>query len=155
MKFYQIDTDVGPQLVVRKDEAKKLDPKYRQVDIPTDSEGLRTHLNQLMAIRSSDYEVHMSHCGPLNDGVCKYGQDATCPACVAKPSEPQPESKWSAKAILRDIEAAKAKPKQATKLFEPDDIVDVILESRGFQLENYFGAVLEAAQRAKKELAVS
>lgn len=26
------------------------------------------------------YGVHMSHCGPLNDGVCKYGQDDICPA---------------------------------------------------------------------------
>jgi hypothetical protein len=56
MKFYQIDTDVGPQLVVRKDEAKKLDPQYRQVDIPTDSDGLRNHLNALMAIQKARSE---------------------------------------------------------------------------------------------------
>jgi len=28
---------------------------------------------------AKDREVHMTHCGPLNDGVCKYG-DEDCPA---------------------------------------------------------------------------
>lgn len=34
------------------------------------------------------YGVHMAHCGPLNDGVCKYGEDDVCPALPSSPDEP-------------------------------------------------------------------
>lgn len=37
------------------------------------------------------YGVHMTHCGPLNDGVCKYGEDDICPALTPNHSGIVPE----------------------------------------------------------------
>jgi hypothetical protein len=53
VKFYLCRTvEAGSarrHLIVRKDEAKKLDPNFEQIDIPTDQEGLKALVEGLWA----------------------------------------------------------------------------------------------------------
>ena len=48
MDFYEVNTDEGPQLLHRKDEAKKADPKFRKIEVKTDKASLMARLNDLM-----------------------------------------------------------------------------------------------------------
>lgn len=49
MIFYLCQTANGPQLAGTQADAKALDPKFRQVDVPTDKASLMAYINNLMS----------------------------------------------------------------------------------------------------------
>lgn len=147
MKFYEATTFEGRKALL----STQLDANpYKKlgtvatVEVPTDKEGLREYIN---ALHTRIFELEQNS-DPDPTGQLEAFASGVQGEVEVRAGKPD----MSATAILRDMdEILKPKPRIAEKMFDPDDVQEIILNSRGFQLNNYFGACLEAAERVRKE----
>lgn len=123
MRFYQIETDIGPQLVTSKTGLKN--PKL--VEIPTDSKGLMLHLNALMAIK------HAVETSPVPPGPAP----ETIEAPIMPDGTPRlafdAQSKFGALRSLAIMDAPEGTL--------PDEVAKMIMTSNGYVLARFAEAV--------------
>lgn len=128
MRFYEIDTPIGPQLVTSKTGLKN--PKL--VEVPTDSKGLLEYINKLLAacvpVRENDAEQNVLEApiAPVQE-----------PAPVDPDGTPRrsfdSQPKWGALRSLAIMDAPDGTI--------PDAVAREIAEAKGYVLARYAEAV--------------
>jgi hypothetical protein len=149
MKFYEIPTDDGLQLVDTQAEAKAAGIKNPEpFEVPTDKDGLRDHINELRRKASMVVQSDGIRNALLTVEQPEFARVEPLTG-VSSGIEPRSEASFTRR-LVEMIDAGPIE-KVRTRL-DDDKVVDHILESDSFTLSKFFAAVMEKADRVRREI---
>jgi hypothetical protein len=135
MKFYStINPDGKVQFVTTQKEVKALKQQLSVVEVPTDSDGLKNYLNELLL-----------RVDPLAPEPVKETSPAEWPEGLGKPDDPM-----SAVSIIADLDKIKADRIKYKMVV--NDVVEFILKLDSYHLSTVFKALIDRAEQLRKEI---